>query len=399
LISAPLLRTQADALAARAPSRRGAPLTHEKEVWNFGSIPKMSGWVGKRRAQHRYTASVLLTEDSPPLRVALVGAGRIGRVHLKALSATRSAEVVGVYDQNLDLARERAAAEGVRRVYASWGEVLDDEHVQCVGVLLPHDLHEQYAIEALEAGKHVVCEKPLAPTLAECERMLAAATRAGRKLFPVHNRVYSLGVERLGEILRQDGIGDVFLAQTTGFEAPPTVQTWLATPRGGGGVLMSQAVHPMYILRWLLGDVVRVSCLFGDRKVVDMSAEDHAVVLLKFANGIAADMTCTFGIAHGPLEHSITLHGRDGYLELSRAGLHIISPRTYGDTDLHEISVTDTDPTGGFTRMWDDYARGMLDGVSTRQTGADGMHAVEVVQAAYRSNATGQTVDLPLKID
>ncbi|HEY1293919.1 MAG TPA: Gfo/Idh/MocA family oxidoreductase, partial [Chloroflexota bacterium] len=200
-------------------------------------------------------------ESSLPLRVALVGMGRIGRTHLRALSATPAAEVVGVYDQDLPLARERAEAQGVRRVYSSWSELLEDEDVQCVGVLLPHDLHEQYAIEALEAGKHVVCEKPLAPTLAECDRMLAAAARVGRKLFPVHNRVYSLGVEKMGEVLREDAIGDVVLAQTTGFEAPPTVQTWLATPRGGGGVLMSQAVHPMYVLRWLLGDVARVSCM------------------------------------------------------------------------------------------------------------------------------------------
>jgi predicted dehydrogenase len=229
--------------------------------------------------------------------------------------------------------------------------------------------------------------------------MLAAATRADRKIFPVHNRVYSAGVQKMREILQQDGIGEVFLAQTTGFEAPPTVQTWLATPRGGGGVLMSQAVHPMYVLRLLLGDVVRVSCLFGDRKVVDMSAEDHALVLLKFASGIAAEMTCTFGIAHGPLEHSITLHARDGYLEFNRKSLQIISPRMYGDTELHEIPVTETDPTGGFARMWDNYARGILDGAPTLQCGEDGKRAVEIVQAAYQSNATGRTIDLPLGID
>jgi predicted dehydrogenase len=333
-------------------------------------------------------------ESSLPLRVALVGMGRIGRTHLRALSATPAAEVVGVYDQDLPLARERAEAQGVRRVYSSWSELLEDEDVQCVGVLLPHDLHEQYAIEALEAGKHVVCEKPLAPTLAECDRMLAAAARVGRKLFPVHNRVYSLGVEKMGEVLREDAIGDVVLAQTTGFEAPPTVQTWLATPRGGGGVLMSQAVHPMYVLRWLLGDVARVSCMFGDRKVVDMSAEDHAVVLLKFVSGIAAEMTCTFGIAHGPLDHSITLHGRDGYLELSHQHVHVISPRMYGDTELHEIPLPETDSTFGFARLWEDYARGMLEDAPTRQTGEDGKRAVEIVQAAYQSNATGQTIDL-----
>ncbi len=162
---------------------------------------------------------------------------------------------------------------------------------------------------------------------------------------------------------------------------------------------MSQAVHPMYVLRWLLGDVARVSCVFGDRKVVDMSAEDHAVVLLKFANGIAAEMTCTFGIAHGPLDHSITLHGRNGYLELNRQGLHAIAPRLFGDTALHEIPLADTDHGAAFGRMWEDYARGILESVPTRQTGEDGKRAVEIVQAAYRSNATGKTVDLPLSID
>jgi predicted dehydrogenase len=333
------------------------------------------------------------------LRVALIGMGRIGRVHLQALSAAGAAEVVGVYDLNAQLARERAAAANVKRVYTSWQELLSDPDVQCVGVLLPHDLHEQYASEALDAGKHVVCEKPLAPTLAECDRMLAAAAQSGARLFPVHNRVYSAAIEKMGELLRQDAIGEVFLAQTAGFEAPPTVQTWLATPRGGGGVLMSQAVHPIYVLRWLLGDVAQVSCLFGDRKVVDMSAEDHAVVLLKFANGIAAEMTCTFGIAHGPLDHSIAMHGREGYLEVSRQRLHMISPRVCGDTELHEISLTDADSTSAFARMWRDYARGILEGAATRQTGEDGKRAVEIVQAAYRSNATGQTVNLPLGVE
>jgi UDP-N-acetyl-2-amino-2-deoxyglucuronate dehydrogenase len=330
------------------------------------------------------------------LKAALVGAGRVARVHLEALKDASNVELLGICDLNKELARERAATYGIPRVYASWEELLNDDAVQCVGVLLPHDIHERMATEALAAGKHVVCEKPLAPTLPECDRMLAAAERAGRRLFPVHNRVHDLAVAKMQEIVREGKIGEVVLAQTTGFEGPPTVQTWLATPRGGGGVLMSQAVHPMYVLRWLLGDVAKVSCLFGDRKVVDMTAEDHAVVLLKFANGIAGEMTCTFGIAHGPLEHSITLHGRDGYLHMSNRKLSAISPQLFGDKEPHEIEVGPADHAGAFRRMWEDYARGILEGVPTRQTGEDGKRAVEIVNAAYRSNATGQTVDLPL---
>jgi predicted dehydrogenase len=155
----------------------------------------------------------------------------------------------------------------------------------------------------------------------------------------------------------------------------------------------------MYVLRWLLGNVARVSCLFGDRRVVDMSAEDHAVVLLKFANGIAAEMTCTFGIAHGPLDHAMTFHGRDGFLELSHQQLRIISPRMYSDTEMHDIPLTETDSASGFAHMWADYARGILEDQPTRQTGEDGKRAVEIVQAAYRSNATGRTIDLPLTIE
>ena len=330
------------------------------------------------------------------LRLAMAGAGRVSNAHLRAIGGTDAVDVVGLLDLNQELAREQAAKNGIPRVYASWDELLKDESVQCVATLLPHDLHEQYATEALTAGKHVVCEKPLAPTVAECARMLAAAERAGRKLFPVHNRVYDLAIERMHDVVAAGQIGEVVLAQTTGFEAPPTVQSWLATPRGGGGVLMSQAVHPMYALRYLLGDVARVSCLFGDRKVVNMTAEDTAVVLLKFASGIAAEMTCTFGIAHGPLDHSITFHGRDGYLNMSHRKLWAISPSLFGDKELHEIDVAQSDAAAGFRRMWEDYARGILEGAPTRQNGQDGLRAVEIVNAAYRSNQSGRTVDLPL---
>src|SRR5919199_5466595 len=134
-----------------------------------------------------------------PLRVALVGAGQVASVHLEALREIDAVELVGIYDQDLGRAKERAEASGIPRAYASWEELLRDDASRCVAVLLPHDLHERFAVEALSAGKHVVCEKPLGQSVAECGRMLAAAERAARKLFPVHNRVYGHAVERMAE--------------------------------------------------------------------------------------------------------------------------------------------------------------------------------------------------------
>src|SRR5437667_12643186 len=106
------------------------------------------------------------------LRVAMVGAGVVAGVHLEALSGTDAVELVGIFDLDQAKARQRATERGIPRVYASWDELLADAAVQCVAVLLPHDLHEQFTVEALRAGKHVVCEKPLGQSATEMDRML-----------------------------------------------------------------------------------------------------------------------------------------------------------------------------------------------------------------------------------
>jgi len=341
------------------------------------------------------------------LTVGIIGAGNISTVHLRAIGDAEGVDVVGIYDQDETRARERAREYAVEQVYPTWEALLGDEQVQCVAVLLPHDLHARFTIEALQAGKHVVCEKPLGQSLDECDRMLEAARAADRQLLPVHNRVYDRPVERIAEMLGDGAIGEVFLAQTNGYEGPNTVgaRPWLGTKRGGGGVLLAQAVHPAYILRWLLGDVARVSCLFGERKVVEMTNEDTAVAILKFRNGALAEMTATFGVAHGPFDHSIQLHGREGYLHLgTNPGpnresqpflLQAISPKLFGDDQLHPIEL----PVGGgwqigFTRLWEDYARGMIEGTPTRVTGDDGKRAVEIILAAYQSQQSGKTTEL-----
>lgn len=343
------------------------------------------------------------------LRVALLGAGQMSRMHTAASRQAGGIDVVGIYDQDFERASARASDLSIPRVYRSWPELLGDATVDCVVILLPHDLHAKFGIEALEAGKHVVSEKPLAHSVADCDRMLATAARVGRKLLPVHNRVYDYAAERMAEIVRSGAIGEVILAQTNGYEGPGTVgvRPWLATKAGGGGVLLAQAVHPAYVLRWILGDVARVGCLFGDLKVVDMTSEDTAIATLKFATGALAEMTATFGIAHGPFDHSIALHGRDGYLTLgmNQTGdrqahphvLHAISPKLFGDKALHEVEIKPSESWGtGFRRLWEDYRAALVEDRPTRVTGDDGKKAVEIIVAAYHANATGRVVDLPL---
>jgi UDP-N-acetyl-2-amino-2-deoxyglucuronate dehydrogenase len=268
-----------------------------------------------------------------------------------------------------------------------------------IAVLLPHDLHGRFAIEALEAGHHVVVEKPMAISLDECDRMMAAAQRAGRRLHPVHNRLYDPATDAARAFIESGAIGEVFLAQTVGLEPPQTVSVrpWLGTVAGGGGVLLAQAVHPAYVLRAFLGEVADVACLAAERKVVEMAAEDTAVALLRFRSGALAEMTGTFGLKAGPHEHGIAFCGPDGFVEIhSRRGVNGLSPRRFGDREAHPLLERPEWGTG-FRRMWEDYARGIATGAPARVTAEDGKRAVEIILAAYQAAAQRRTVSLPLR--
>ncbi|HEU5315954.1 MAG TPA: Gfo/Idh/MocA family oxidoreductase [Chloroflexota bacterium] len=334
------------------------------------------------------------------VRAALVGCGAISQAHLKAIRENDASlvSVAGVFDQDMRRAQERAREYGVDRVYRTWEEVLGDRHADVIAVLLPHDQHAHVTIEALEAGHHVVCEKPLGTSVAECDAMIAAARKAGKRLHPVHNRIYDPATDAVREFVQSGAIGEVFLAQTLGLEPPRTVSVrpWLGTPSGGGGVLMAQAVHPAYLLRWIMGDVAEAVGLKSRKKVVDMTAEDTAVAIYRFQSGAIAEMTGTFGLPVGPHEHRITFYGPDGFAEISsRRGTVGLSERRFGDRGVHPL-LEEHEWGTGFRRLWEDYARGVATGSDTRVTAEDGKAAVEMILAAYQAADEGRVVSLPL---
>lgn len=155
-----------------------------------------------------------------PVRVALLGCGAIAQAHLRAIAANPGVvEVAGIYDADRSRAEARAAEFHVAHIYDTWHDVLASD-ADVIAVLLPHDLHAKFAVEVLEAGHHVVVEKPLATTLAECDAILNAAAKAGKRAHPVHNRIYDPGTDAAREFITSGAIGDIFLAQTVGLEPP-----------------------------------------------------------------------------------------------------------------------------------------------------------------------------------
>lgn len=334
------------------------------------------------------------------LRVVVIGCGAIARAHVPAIQAAEQVELAGLFDQDQGRARELASQHGQPRVYASWREVLDDPSVNCVDLLLPHDLHHQYAVEAANAGKHVMVEKPIATSLAEADDMIGAARRNGVALMTCHTVLFEPGAQKVTEIVRSGAIGDVYLAQTIGLEGPSTVsiRPWLANSRGGG-VLMAQAIHQIYFLQHLLGPVARVSALIGKRKIVPMATDDTCLALLEFENGAVAEITSTFGQTVGPYTRGTFFYGSAGYVAYQphhsalrpNRKLVVISRQTYGDAEPHEVLYEDESQ---FKRMWQAFGTALAAGGPPPVTGEDGRAAIAVVLAAYQSAAEGRTIEL-----
>jgi predicted dehydrogenase len=334
----------------------------------------------------------------------VIGAGGGSDAHFAAASATDALDIVGVLDLDADRARAQAARYGISRCYGDIEELLDDERASCVAVLTPPDTHEALTCAALAAGRHVVCEKPLGRTVAECDRMLEAATAAGRRLLPVHNRIYSHAITRVGELVIAGDLGSVFLAESVGIESPETVNVagWLRTNASLGGVVIAQATHPLYVLRWLFGDAVRVTASRGPSNV-DMSGEDTAALTVGFRSGPLASLIATFAATPGSGDHAIRLFGTAGTLATTLQNgtrerperLHGVLQSEFGDSEHHELPLP---PSNGwitsFQRMWEDYAQAILTDTPARVSAEDGREVVRIVRAAYESIDNGRTVML-----
>jgi predicted dehydrogenase len=335
------------------------------------------------------------------LRLALVGTGGIANRHAASIAANPGIVIAGVFDRDPSRAEAFAERHGVARVYPTWSELLADESTRCVVVTAPPDVHVELAVEALASGRDVVCEKPLGRTTAECDQMLAAATAAGRLLLPGHNRVFEPAVERMREIIQGGELGRVFLLQSNGLEPPELLDRvpWLRTDLSLGGVFLNQSVHPVYVIRWLLGDVESVVGSRTRENTLEMTREDTAAVTLEMRSGALAVLTGTFAVAHGPLDHEIIAFGTGGWLRATRRPdgrehLWGVVPALYGDDLEHDLPLS----TGhGFDRAWANYQGALRGELEPRQTAEDGRAAVEVVEAAYRSMRQGTRVTIPIE--
>jgi predicted dehydrogenase len=311
------------------------------------------------------------------VRWGLVGTGRIALAYGEAFAKTKNAELVAVADVNM----EAAQAFGERfscRAYASHDAMLAHDRVDAVLICAPPLWHEPIAVECMERGYHVLCEKPLAITLDSAHRMVGVARRTG-VLFTMASKFrYVPDMVRAHELMTAGLIGDVVLFENSFTSRVAMAGRWNADPAiSGGGVLIDNGTHSVDIMRWFLGPVDVVKVVAG-RNVQNLPVEDTVHLFAVSKSGVMGNVDLSWSIDKQS-ENYLRLFGAEGMISV---GWRSSAYKRVGDAEW-TIFGSGYDKNAAFVSQIETVSATSLGEMPLRVSLTDALASVEVIDAAY----------------
>ena len=356
-----------------------------------------------------------------PLRVALIGCGGISGAHAAAYRRLGAdvARVTATADTARHLADQRAAEVGAGFSSADYHAAIARGDVDAVDICLPHHLHAEVAIAAARAGKHILVEKPMACTMAECRAMVQAADTAGVTLMVAQVQRYMPSYRGVRRLCASGELGTIRAVRFDSMQNAPDFlppEHWLFDGRlAGGGIVISVSVHRIDLVRFLIGDVRRVLAVtHRGAGPYAAGAEDYAAALLEFTSGAIGEHFATYSGFRMPYSEMFMVFGDDG-------AVHALPPAGQGAGPAF-FATRAREDRAGRRQGWDGQFTGFLpvppdaeglpageDGFAneiahfaaccrTGQTpesgGQDNLGTMQTIFGIYRSAETGAWVDL-----
>ncbi len=312
-----------------------------------------------------------------------------------ALSKALDNRAVAVISRDHARAQEFAAEHGIPTAYGDLQAALDDRRVEAVWVTSPHAFHRDHVLACARAGRHVLCEKPLATTVADARRMVTACEQAGVRLGTgFHLRHHPLHVEAR-RLVREGRLGEIAYAEAEWSTTPRTdaqQAAWRTDPGvAGGGVFTALGVHALDLLRFVLDDEIESVSAAVDPDPVGGELERSLLSRLHFRRGTLATIRSFRGV-YAPA-NDLILEGRTAAVRVR----HSLEEQARGALELEGVS----DQLRGVPAGTDLYAlelQAFAAAISDRRepnaSGLDGLRAVEATAAIYESAASGRTVHL-----
>jgi predicted dehydrogenase len=328
-----------------------------------------------------------------PLGVAVLGLGRVGPAHVEVVAANPRVRLVAIADADKVKLERTAAAHSGTAALADYRDVLARADVDAVIICLPHWLHEQAAIDAVEAKKHVLIEKPLANTVEECERVAAAVAKSDVTFAVGHTQHFYPIVAKTKELLDNRRVGRTIMAIDTWYKIhePEKRPPWMLDRKLGGGMLLMDGTHMIDRLLWHLGGKVEsVKAMNGNPVYPEIPADDTAMAFLQFDNGVVATIS-RIAYRTGITQYGADYFGTNGQIKYRLPyGQHGEVGLWVGQNEVWEpIPVEREDSlTAQFNAFLDSVEQGKPPAVSVDH----GTEVIRVMDAIERSGETGREV-------
>ncbi|HZR02108.1 MAG TPA: Gfo/Idh/MocA family oxidoreductase [Burkholderiales bacterium] len=321
----------------------------------------------------------------------LIGASTIAAEHMiGAIRAQADHKVVAVYSSNAERGRSYAQRHDIAVAHESLKALLADAAVHAVYISTTNELHREQVLAAAAAGKHVLCEKPLALTVADAVAMSRACRDAGVVLATNHHLRNAATHRKIRDLVREGAIGKPLFARV--FHAvylPPHLQGWrIDKPQAGGGVILDIAVHDADTLRFILdAEPIEAVGMAQSAYLARAGLEDGAMAVLRFDNGVLAQLHDAFTVKHAGT--GIEIHGDQG----SIIGRGVMTQRPVGEVVLRTAQGEQTVPV----EHEDLYARGVAAFCAAMRgegapaaTAEDGVRSLAIALAVLEACRTGR---------
>lgn len=331
-----------------------------------------------------------------PLRIGVLGAAAIARDFAAGLRGSTAVSIAAVASRSLEKAQSFASEFQVPRALGSYEALLADTSAEAIYIPLPNSLHAEWALKAIAAGKHVLCEKPLATSPSDAREMFRAAKQRGVYLVEAYPYLAQPQTRKLRELLKERAVGDLRLIQAHFGFTVGSLSSIRLDAALGGGALMDAGCYPVSLVRIIAGVLpqrVHAVARWGDSKV-----DRSLVATLEFPSGLLAQISCSFDTA---MHRRAFVAGSEGIIETSywnntsAERLPTVTLKRGTSWTVGFETIT-TEPANGLRAEAEDFARLLTDGWPA-WSGATETESVDIalmLEAIARSARAGTPIDL-----
>ncbi|MDR0760990.1 MAG: Gfo/Idh/MocA family oxidoreductase [Treponema sp.] len=355
------------------------------------------------------------------INVALIGAGNISRMHLEGYGRFPDrCKVTALADIDPGHAEQRKKefpVLGDAKIYTSYQETLASGDLDLVDICTPPFCHAEIAVDSLNAGKHVIVEKPMAASLEECDAMIAAAERSETVLSVIAQNRFRGDVYKLKQTLDTGKIGKILHAQVDSFwwRGHSYYDLWWrgAWDKEGGGCTLNHAVHHIDMLGWMMGLPSEVCAIISNAAHDNAEVEDISVAVMRYPGGVhtaeGALAQVTSSVIHHGEEQQLVFQGEKARISFPwRVTAHLSQPNGFPAREQNEALIRELDdfyralpglPYSGHTAQIDNVLTAIETGGKPLIGGQDGRLTLELITAIYKAGIERRTAELPVRKD